>query len=293
MNNIGCNSMVDPLRRLIMKSPLCAWKDKYNVKKNWKDLYYSAEPNFDKAVLQYNNLISIIKSFGIDILMLPNNDNTSLDSIYTHDAGIATSSGIIICNMGKKSRKNEPKALKGFLSDNNISVIGEIKYPGIIEGGDIIWINNRTIAVGEGYRTNKEGIRQLKEILGDEIDDLIRVPLPHWLGPESCLHLMSNVSPIDNNLYLIYPKLLPVKFIKYLKSLNIKLINVPDKEYESMACNVLSLAPKKCIMMSGNPITKKLLESNNVEVFTYDGSEISLKGAGGPTCLTRPIYRQK
>jgi len=293
VNNIGCNSMVDPLRRLIMKSPLCAWKDKYNVKKNWKDLYYSAEPNFDKAVLQYNNLISIIKSFGIDILMLPNNDNTSLDSIYTHDAGIATSSGIIICNMGKKSRKNEPKALKGFLSDNNISVIGEIKYPGIIEGGDIIWITNRTIAVGEGYRTNKEGIRQLKEILGDEIDDLIRVPLPHWLGPESCLHLMSNVSPIDHNLYLIYPKLLPVKFIKYLKSLNIKLINVPDKEYESMACNVLSLAPKKCIMMSGNPITKKLLESNNVEVFTYDGSEISLKGAGGPTCLTRPIYRQK
>ena len=293
MNNIGCNSMVDPLRRLIMKSPLCAWKDTYNVKKSWKDLYYSAEPNFDKAVLQYNNLISIIKSFGIDILMLPNNDNTSLDSIYTHDAGIATSSGIIICNMGKKSRKNEPKALKGFLSDNNISVIGEIKYPGIIEGGDIIWINNRTMAVGEGYRTNKEGIRQLKEILGDEIDDLIRVPLPHWLGPESCLHLMSNVSPIDHNLYLIYPKLLPVKFIKYLKSLNIKLINVPDKEYESMACNVLSLAPKKCIMMSGNPITKKLLESNNVEVFTYDGSEISLKGAGGPTCLTRPIYRQK
>ena len=293
MNNIGCNSMVDPLRRLIMKSPLYAWKDTYNVKKYWKDLYYSAEPNFDKAVLQYNNLISIIKSFGIDILMLPNNDNTSLDSIYTHDAGIATSSGIIICNMGKKSRKNEPKALKGFLSDNNISVIGEIKYPGIIEGGDIIWINNRTIAVGEGYRTNKEGIRQLKEILGDEIDDLIRVPLPHWLGPESCLHLMSNVSPIDHNLYLIYPKLLPVKFIKYLKSLNIKLINVPDKEYESMACNVLSLAPKKCIMMSGNPITKKLLESNNVEVFTYDGSEISLKGAGGPTCLTRPIYRQK
>ena len=293
MNNIGCNSMVDPLRRLIMKSPLCAWKDTYSVKKNWKDLYYSAEPNFDKAVLQYNNLISIIKSFGIDILMLPSNDNTSLDSIYTHDAGIATSSGIIICNMGKKSRKSEPKALKDFLSDNNISVIGEIKYPGIIEGGDIIWINNRTMAVGEGYRTNKEGIRQLKEILGDEIDDLIRVSLPHWLGPESCLHLMSNVSPIDHNLYLIYPKLLPVKFIKYLKSLNIKLINVPDKEYESMACNVLSLAPKKCIMMSGNPITKKLLESNNVEVFTYDGSEISLKGAGGPTCLTRPIYRQK
>jgi N-dimethylarginine dimethylaminohydrolase len=103
---------------------------------------------------------------------------------------------------------------------------------------------------------------------------------------------MSNVSPIDHNLFLIYPRLLPTRFIEFLKSLNIKLINVPDEEYESMACNVLSLAPKKCIMMSGNPTTQTLLESNNVEVSTYDGSEISLKGAGGPTCLTRPIYRQ-
>lgn len=292
MNRVECNSMVDPLLRVIMKSPDNAWKDINNVKKNWKDLHFTAEPKFDKAVFQYNTLISLIESFGTEILMLPSDDETTLDSIYTHDAGIATSKGIIICNMGKEARKNEPKALKNFLFHNNISVVGEIKYPGIIEGGDIIWINKRTIAVGEGYRTNKEGIQQLKDILGNEIDDIIPVPLPHWLGPKSCLHLMSNVSPIDHNLFLIYPRLLPTRFIEFLKSLNIKLINVPDEEYESMACNVLSLAPKKCIMMSGNPTTQTLLESNNVEVSTYDGSEISLKGAGGPTCLTRPIYRQ-
>ncbi|SVA84338.1 uncharacterized protein METZ01_LOCUS137192, partial [marine metagenome] len=292
VNRVECNSMVDPLLRVIMKSPDNAWKNINNVNKNWKDLHFIAEPKFDKAVFQYKTLISLIESFGTEILMLPSDDETTLDSIYTHDAGIATSKGIIICNMGKEARKNEPKALKNFLFHNNISVVGEIKYPGIIEGGDIIWINKRTIAVGEGYRTNKEGIQQLKDILGDEIDDIIPVPLPHWLGPESCLHLMSNVSPIDHNLFLIYPKLLPARFLEFLKSLNIKLINVPDEEYESMACNVLSLAPKKCIMMSGNPITQTLLESNNVEVFTYDGSEISLKGAGGPTCLTRPIYRQ-
>ena len=285
--------MVDPLRRVIMKSPNLAWKNTNNIKKYWKDLHFTSEPKFDKAVFQYNKLIALIESFGIEILMLPKDDQTDLDSIYTHDAGIATSRGIVICNMGKKTRKNETKALKRFLTQNNISIIGEIKYPGIIEGGDVIWINEHTIAVGEGYRTNKEGIEQLKEILGTEVDHIISVPLPHYLGPENCLHLMSNVSPIDQNLFLIYPKLLPAKFIEFLKSVNIKLINVPDEEYESMACNVLSLAPKKCIMMSGNPITKLLLESNNVEVFTYDGSEISLKGAGGPTCLTRPIYRQR
>ena len=284
--------MVDPLRRVIMKSPVTAWKDTNNVKKYWKDLHFISQPKFDKAVFQYNQLTSLIESFGTEILMLPKNDETNLDSIYTHDAGIATSEGMIICNMGKEIRKNEPMALKNFLIDNNLPIIGEIKDPAIIEGGDIIWINERTVAVGEGYRTNKKGIQQLRDILGNQVDDIIPVPLPHWLGPENCLHLMSNVSPVDHNLFLIYPKLLPVKFIKFLKSQNIKLIKVPDKEYESMACNVLPLAPKKCIMMSGNPITKTLLESNNVEVFTYDGSEISLKGAGGPTCLTRPIYRQ-
>ena len=284
--------MVDPLRRVIMKSPVTAWKDTNNVKKYWKDLHFISQPKFDKAVFQYNQLTSLIESFGTEILMLPKNDETNLDSIYTHDAGIATSEGMIICNMGKEIRKNEPMALKNFLIENNLPIIGEIKDPAIIEGGDIIWINERTVAVGEGYRTNKKGIQQLRDILGNQVDDIIPVPLPHWLGPENCLHLMSNVSPVDHNLFLIYPKLLPVKFIKFLKSQNIKLIKVPDKEYESMACNVLPLAPKKCIMMSGNPITKTLLESNNVEVFTYDGSEVSLKGAGGPTCLTRPIYRQ-
>ena len=283
--------MVDPLRRVIMKGPITAWKDINNVKNNWKDLHFSVEPIYDKAITQYNELITLIESFGAEILMLPSDNETNLDSIYTHDPGISTSTGMIICNMGKKERKNEPKALKSFLIHKNILVVGKIEHPGIIEGGDVLWINKRTIAVGEGYRTNRQGIQQLKEILSDQVDHIIPVPLPHWRGPESCLHLMSNISPIDHNLYLIYPKLLPVIFIEYLKNQNIKLINVPDEEYESMACNVLALAPKKCIMMSGNPKTQKLLESYNVKVFTYDGSEISLKGAGGPTCLTRPIYR--
>ena len=293
MKNIGCTSMVDPLERVIMKSPITAWKDINKIKNNWKDLHFSAEPIYNKAISQFDQLMNLIESFGTEILMLPSDNKTNLDSIYTHDPGITTSTGIIIGNMGKAERENEPKTLKNFLIHNNIPVVGEIKYPGIIEGGDVLWINKRTIAVGEGYRTNKEGIQQLKIILGNQIDQIITVPLPHWRGSETCLHLMSNVSPIDYNLYLIYPKLLPVRFIEYLKNQNIKLINVPNEEYESMACNVLALAPKKCIMMSGNPKTKKLLESNNVEVFTYDGSEISLKGAGGPTCLTRPICRSK
>ena len=147
------------------------------------------------------------------------------------------------------------------------------------------------MAVGEGYRTNTEGIRQFKILLGALAEEVISVPLPHWTGPGDCLHLMSNISPIDHDLYLVYSRLLPIPFRKYLLHRQIQLIEVPDDEYDSMGCNVLALAPRKVIMIKGNPITQKLLESEGVEVHTYDGSEISIKGAGGPTCLTRPFFR--
>jgi N-dimethylarginine dimethylaminohydrolase len=155
----------------------------------------------------------------------------------------------------------------------------------------VVWIDERTVAVGEGYRSNAEGIRQFKEILGDHMNDVISVPLPHWTGPADCLHLMSNISPIDHGLYLVYSRLLPVPFREYLIERGIKLIEVPDDEYNSMGCNVLAVAPRKVIMIDGNSITKQRLEAEGVDIHSYDGSEISIKGAGGPTCLTRPFLR--
>ena len=232
-----------------------------------------------------------MKSFDIELHYLPEDKSTSLDSIYTHDPCVISNNGVIICNMGKKSRLPESDAIEKFFNSIQIPILGKIKTPGILEGGDVVWIDNKTIAVGEGYRTNREGIEQLKHLLSDQVQDVISVPIPHWNGPQDCLHLMSNLSPIDHNLYLVYSRLLPVSFRKYLLDQNIELIDVPDEEYESMGCNVLAVAPRKVIMISGNSKTKQLLEKNNVEVYTYDGTEISIKGAGGPTCLTRPFLR--
>ena len=161
----------------------------------------------------------------------------------------------------------------------------------MLEGGDIVWIDTKTLAIGEGYRSNSHGIKQLKGILGDLVEAIITVPLPHWNGKNDCLHLMSNLSPLDHNLFLIYPRLLPVSFIQFLIDRKIELIEVPDSEYDSMGCNVLAIGHKKVIMVKGNSITKNLIEKKGIEVFTYDGTEISLKGAGGPTCLTRPFLR--
>ena len=283
--------MVDPIKKILLKHPRNSFINQEIIDKQYLELNYSEAPNFNKAILDYEKFVSLLKSFGIELHYLPEDNSTSLDSIYTHDPCIISNNGIIICNMGKKARLAEPNTIEKFFKSIQIPILGKIKAPGTLEGGDVVWIDDKTIAVGEGYRTNKEGIEQLRYLFSDQVETVISVPIPHWNGPQDCLHLMSNLSPIDHNLYLVYSRLLPVPFRKYHLDRNIELIDVPDEEYESMGCNVLTVAPRKAIMISGNSKTKQLLEKNNVEVYTYDGTEISIKGAGGPTCLTRPFLR--
>ena len=283
--------MVDPIKKILLKHPSNAFLNQRNINKQYLELNYLAAPNFNSAISDYEIFVDLLKSFDIEIHYLPKDKSTSLDSIYTHDPCVVSNKGVVICNMGKKARQPEAATMKKFFHSIEVPILGEIQSPGTLEGGDVVWINEKTIAVGEGYRTNNEGIEQLKLLLSDQVETVITVSIPYWNGPDDCLHLMSNLSPIDHDLYLVYSRLLPVSFIKYLLDQNIELIDVPDDEYESMGCNVLAIAPRKVIMISGNPKTKQLLENKGVEIHTYDGSEISIKGAGGPTCLTRPFLR--
>ena len=283
--------MVNGVKRILLKHPRDAFLNQQKVNSESKELSYPSPPDLDLAVKQYDLFVDLIKSFGSEVYFLPPDNNTSLDSIYTHDPCTMTNNGLIVCNMGKLERSSEPDHIERFFQSMNIPIIGKIKRPGTLEGGDIVWINEHTVAVGEGYRSNLEGINQFQKILGEQVTEVIPVALPHWEGPNDCLHLMSNLSPIDDNLFLVYSRLLPVSFIKYLTYNKIKLIEVPDEEYYSMGCNVLAMGKGKVIMLEGNPITQERLEAEGVKVKTYNGSEISIKGAGGPTCLTRPFLR--
>ena len=285
--------MVNPVMSILLKHPKDAFINQTKIDNEFAQLNYLDSPIFERACTDYEKFLNLIKSFNPEIHFLPVDESTSLDSIYTHDPCIVSNKGVIICNMGKKERSQEPKAIKQYFHTIGIPILGQIQDPGKLEGGDVVWINEKTIAIGEGYRSNQEGIKQLRTFLGNLVENIITVPLPHWNGPNDCLHLMSNVSPIDHNLFLVYSRLLPVQFRKYLLRHKIELIEVPDKEYDSMGCNVLTMANKKVIMMKGNPITQKKLEQKGVEVHTYDGSEISLKGSGGPTCLSRPFFRKE
>ena len=289
----GCQDMTSTIRRVLIKSPENAYKNQVNIDSQYQDLNYFGKPDFVRSLEDYESFRSILKKSGVEIHDLPADDITSLDSIYTHDPCLISNSGVVLCSMGKILRKKEPEMISKYFKSLNIPIIGKISAPGKLEGGDIVWIDNRTVAVGVGYRSNLEGIAQLKEILSGDVDEVIPVHLPHWTGPSDCLHLMSNISPINRDLFLVYSKLLPVSFREYLLDRGIKLLEVPDDEYESMGCNVLAIAPKKVIMIEGNDVTKNLLEKEGVDVSTYPGLEISYKGAGGPTCLTRPFLREE
>jgi N-dimethylarginine dimethylaminohydrolase len=195
--------------------------------------------------------------------------------------------------MGKPQRAGEPASQMSALQSIEAppAIVGAIQSPGRLEGGDVVWLDSRTVAVGCGYRTNGEGIRQFRRLLGDSIDELLTVPLPHWRGRSEVLHLMSLVSPVDRNLAIVYSPLMPVTFRERLQERGMELVEVPDAEFETMGTNVLALAPRRCLMLVGNPRTRAALEQAGAEVLEYEGREISVKGAGGPTCLTRPLSR--
>jgi len=289
----GSQSEVGKIERILIKHPKDAFISQENIDSQWRKLNYSSSPDYRRSMEEYENFVRLIKKEVSEIHYLPRSEKTGIDSIYVRDALIITRKGAILCNMGKKERQAEPEVAGDFLPELGIPILGAITGEGRVEGGDVVWLNEGTLAVGQGYRTNGIGISQLNKLCSELVDEFVVLRLPHWKGPEEVLHLMSLISPIDYDLAVVYSRLLPVPFREWLIDKGMKLLEVPDSEFETMACNILALAPRRCIMLSGNPSTKQMLQDEGVEVWEYEGEEISKKGAGGPTCLTRPLLRLK
>jgi N-dimethylarginine dimethylaminohydrolase len=279
------------LTRVLMKHARDAFVSPKMIAAQWKQLNFSAPPDFERAIAEYDAFLQIIHGTGADVVFLPRDDEVTLDAIYTRDAAVEAPGGLILGNMGKRSRAGEPEVQRRTLADHGASIGGSIADPGRLEGGDLVWLDARTAAVGEGTRTNAEGIRQLKALLEGGIDELLVVPLPDYPGLHDVMHLMSLISPVDRDLAVVYPRLLPDPFRRALLDRGFRLISVPDEEFDSMGTNVLALAPGDCLMLEGNPETRAALERAGVGVRVFKGEEISLKGGGGPTCLTRPLQR--
>ena len=261
------------------------------IASQWKPLNFSAPPDFSRAIAEYDRFLELISDSGCEIVSLPHCSGLTLDSIYTRDAAVVSADGVILASMGKPARAAEPAAQGEELRRQGRTISGSIASPGRLEGGDLVWLDDRTLAVGQGARTNAEGIRQLKALLDGSCDELIVVPLPDYPGRHGVMHLMSLISPVDCDLAVVYARLLPGAFRQTLLDRGYSLVEVPDDEYDTMGTNVLALGPRDCVMLNGNPKTRRALEKAGAHVHVYDGCEISLKGGGGPTCLTRPLAR--
>ncbi len=292
MSALG-QSDVLPLRSVLLKRAQDAFGDQPTLDATWEELGYMARPDFPGAVTEYEAFQELLERLGAEIHLAPADPDTGPDSVYVRDAAVICDRGAILCNMGKPARETEPGAAGRSLRATGVPIVGRITGSGRMEGGDVAWINERNVAVGLGYRTNAEGIRQLRSLLGSEVDRVVPVPLPHWHGPGDVFHLMSMFSPVDRDLAVVYSRLLPVPFRQLLLKHGCELVEVPDEEFESMGCNVLAVGPRRCVALEGNPITRQRLEAAGAEVHTYRGREISTKGGGGPTCLTRPLVRSE
>ena len=291
MKNFGAQNMVSPLKKVLMKKPQ-TFMSKVDTQK-WN---YIAPLDQHLINENYNDFYKIIKNSGAEIVELGLEDENEelCDSIFTHDPSLVLNEGAIILNMGKQLRKKETLAHKKFYDSINIPIIDSIINDGTVEGGDCIWINNTTLLVGESYRTNKSGIDQLHEILKLLNIQLIPIQLHKYNNKGSCFHLMSVISMLDHDLAIVCEKLLPFDLKNILKNNGIELIKIPEDEYfksNTLAVNVLSLSPRNLVTMEGYPKTLDLLSKAECTLSLFSGSEICIKTEGGPTCLTRPIWR--
>src|SRR5205085_6188404 len=213
----------------------------------------------------------------------------ALDAIYAYDPALVGDAGAILLRPGKELRQGEPEAIGRDLERAGVPVAARLEAPALADGGDTMWLDEWTLLVGLGYRTNEAGAEALRRALPGV--DVLTFDLPHHRGAGEVLHLLSFVSPLDRDLALVYPSLAPVRLLQLLAEHDVELVEVPDEEYESLGCNVLALGPRVALALDGNPKTRRRLEAAGVDVRVYRGEELSRKGDGGPTCLTRPLLR--
>jgi len=282
----GGQSMSAPLRRVLVRRPAPPVSaSEYGA------FGYPRPVDHVAAERQHAAFAARLAEAGVEVIQAGPDQPGLLDAIFAYDPSIITDAGAVLLRPGKALRHPEVALHEASYRDLGIPILGRIEAPGTVEGGDTLWLDERTLAVGRGYRTNDEGIEQLRRILDPLGVSVLRTELPHGRGPSECLHLMSFISPIAADVAVVYLPLMATPFVEELGRRGIRLVEVPDEEFDTLGCNVLALAPMKALVCAGSPVTRSRLEAAGCQVLVYDGSEISHNRAGGPTCLTRPILR--
>jgi N-dimethylarginine dimethylaminohydrolase len=282
MADFGATTMTGALERVLVRPPL------EGDVEHWRAYGWRAAPDHPAALLEHELFCGLLEEAGAEVVV-SRHDPGNPDAIYVYDPVLVGREGAVLLRPGKEERRTEPAALSASLEGAGVPVVTEIAEPAIVEGGDTVWLDEETLLVGIGYRTNEAALEELERAFPGV--GVIAFDLPHWNGRGEVMHLMSLISPLDRDLALVYPRIAPVRLLELLAERGIAVVEVPDEEFETQGPNVLALGPRRALALDGNSETRHRMERAGVDVVVYRGEEISRKGDGGPTCLTRPLLR--
>lgn len=277
----GSQSMVAPLRRVLVRRPGSSLR--------WREYGWRAAPDETRLAAEHEAFCALLDESGAEVIVGTPPPDGNPDAVYVYDPALVGERGAVLLRPGKEGRLGEPDLIAADLAAAGVPVAHRLGAPAFAEGGDTLWLDERTLLVGRGYRTNDFGVAALATAFPDVT--VLAFDLPHLHGPGEVLHLMSLLSPLDRDLAVAYPPLLPVRLVELLAERGVQLVEVPDDEFETMGPNVLALAPRVALALEGNDETRRRMEHAGVDVRVYRGDELSRKGDGGPTCLTRPLLR--
>ncbi|MGH3137074.1 MAG: dimethylarginine dimethylaminohydrolase family protein [Gaiellaceae bacterium] len=282
MSLFGSASMTGTLKRVLVRPPLV------EDSAHWSEYGWRAAPDHAAAAAEHDALRGLLEEAGAEVVV-SRHDPGNPDAIYVYDPVLVGAEGAVLLRPGKERRRTEPTAIASALVSAGVPIAAELGAPSFAEGGDTVWLDEQTLLVGIGYRTNDEAVPALEAVFPGVT--IVPFDLPHWNGTGEVMHLMTFISPLDRDLALVYPRIAPVRLLRLLAERDVLVVEVPDEEFESQGSNVLALGPRRALALDGNPETRRRMEKAGVGVTVYRGDEISKKGDGGPTCLTRPLLR--
>ena len=275
--------MVSKLEHVLVRTPTTVGN--FVADAQWR------EPDRDALVREHSEFVNLLSSLGCTVHTAQAVDGL-VDAVYMHDPMIMTPHGAILLQMGKRVRQPEPAQIRKDLERIGVPILGELTGSAIADGGDKVWLDAKTLLIGHGYRTNGEGIAQIRKMLAPYGVEVHVFDLPHFQGPDAVLHLMSVLSPISRNRAVVYEPLAPIRLLEFLKSRNITWLTVNDTEVHTQGANILTVEPNVVVLAAGNPEIEGKLRKSGVTVHIFNGANVAVKGDGGPTCLTAPLLRR-
>jgi dimethylargininase len=284
IRTFGAQSMVAPLKDVLVKRPEAAFGAAFDDPR----LGFLHAVDLGAAQAQHDEMVELLRALGVTVHELEAEHDPDLT--YTFDPVLVTDRGVIALRPGKENRRGEEAVIERWCAANGIPTAGRLGAPATAEGGDTFWLDERVLCVGRSLRTNREGVRQLRAILEPQVEVEV-FDVPYHKGDDDLVHLMSVISPVAEDAAVVYLPLLPVGLWELLNERGIRLIEVPDEEFDTLGCNVLAVAPNVVVQAAGNPVTQRRMEAAGIEVHTFEAGEVGVNGSGGPTCLTRPILR--